>query len=273
LGYDADGNLTRSYDANGQPVQMRYDALGRLVRVESAQGVTTYTYDAVGNLASITHNGETRELLYDGKLPIAEFDESGQLTRRYWYGHGLVGQQTRDRAVFFGYDLTGHTWLITAADGSVLGRVAYNPFGVIVRTQELVDTDFLFCGRLGQRTLPTGGVLMGSRVYNPSLGRFQQLDPIRLRSDSLNLYRYAMNSPIAYVDPSGTRPLCYTEFVDFRGRLGNISAIASLFGFDSESKHNLAHEHVFCDNGYDIGYGPEGLFSYAPNEPPPNDAE
>jgi RHS repeat-associated protein len=269
LDYDADGNLTLSYDANGQPVRMRYDALGRLVRVESAQGVTTYTYDAVGNLASITHNGETRELLYDGKLPIAEFDESGQLTRRYWYGHGLVGQQTRDRAVFFGYDLTGHTRLITAADGSVLGRVAYDPFGAIVRTQGLVDTDFLFCGRLGQRTLPTGGVLMGSRVYNPSLGRFQQLDPIRLRSDSLNLYRYAVNSPIAYVDPSGTRPLCYTEFVDFRGRLGNISAIASLFGFDSASNHNLAHEHVFCDNGYDIGYGPEGLFSYAPKETPP----
>jgi len=207
LGYDADGNLTRSYDANGQPVQMRYDALGRLVRVESAQGVTTYTYDAVGNLASITHNGETRELLYDGKLPIAEFDESGQLTRRYWYGHGLVGQQTRDRAVFFGYDLTGHTRLITAADGSVLGRVAYDPFGAIVRTQGLVDTDFLFCGRLGQRTLPTGGVLMGSRVYNPSLGRFQQLDPIRLRSDSLNLYRYAVNSPVGYTDPSGHVPI------------------------------------------------------------------
>jgi RHS repeat-associated protein len=269
LDYDADGNLTRSYDANGQPVQMRYDALGRLVRVESAQGVTTYTYDAVGNLASITHNGETRELLYDGKLPIAEFDESGQLTRRYWHGHGLVGQQTRDRALFFGYDLTGHTRLITAADGSVLGRVAYNPFGVIVRTQGLVDTDFLFCGRLGQRTLPTGGVLMGNRVYNPSLGRFQQLDPIRLRSDSLNLYRYAVNSPIAYVDPSGTRPLCYTELVDFRGWKGKISAIASVFGFDSASDHNLAHEHVFCDNGYDIGYGQEGLFSYAPRETPP----
>jgi RHS repeat-associated protein len=207
LDYDADGNLTRSYDANGQPVQMRYDALGRLVRVESAQGVTTYTYDAVGNLASITHNGETRELLYDGKLPIAEFDESGQLTRRYWYGHGLVGQQTRDRAVFFGYDLTGHTRLITAADGSVLGRVAYDPFGAIVRTQGLVDTDFLFCGRLGQRTLPTGGVLMGSRVYNPSLGRFQQLDPIRLQSDSLNMYRYAVNSPVGYTDPSGHVPI------------------------------------------------------------------
>jgi RHS repeat-associated protein len=269
LDYDADGNLTLSYDANGQPVRMRYDALGRLVRVESAQGVTTYTYDAVGNLASITHNGETREFLYDGKLPIAEFDESGQLTRRYWYGHGLVGQQTRDRAVFFGYDLTGHTRLITAADGSVLGRVAYDPFGAIVRTQGLVDTDFLFCGRLGQRTLPTGGVLMGSRVYNPSLGRFQQLDPIRLRSDSLNLYRYAVNSPIAYVDPSGTRPLCYTELVDFRGWQGKISAIASVFGFDPESNHNLAHEHVFCDNGHDIGYGPQGLFSYAPRETPP----
>jgi hypothetical protein len=41
---------------------------------------------------------------------------------------------------------------------------------------------------------------MGARHYSPSLGRFLQPDPSALEE---NLYRYAGNSPVTNVDPTG----------------------------------------------------------------------
>lgn len=206
-GYDADGNLTLAYDENNQPVSMQYDALGRLVRQEGAGGVTAFEYDSAGNLTSMTSNGITRSFLFDGKRVIAEFDPTNELSRRFWHANGLVGQQTAKRSEFFGYDITGHTRLVTGSDGSVRARAAFDPFGGVILTQGALDSEFLFCGRLGQRALPGGGVLMGQRVYNTSLGRFQQVDGLRLASDSLNMYRYGANSPIAFSDPTGTIPI------------------------------------------------------------------
>ena len=43
---------------------------------------------------------------------------------------------------------------------------------------------------------------VGARYYNPSSGRFLQRDPIGIRG-GLNVYSYAYNSPLAWIDPSG----------------------------------------------------------------------
>jgi RHS repeat-associated protein len=42
-----------------------------------------------------------------------------------------------------------------------------------------------------------------SRQYEPIAGRFMQRDPIGM-GDGTNLYAYAVNDPLGYVDPSGT---------------------------------------------------------------------
>ncbi|MCP5079950.1 MAG: RHS repeat-associated core domain-containing protein, partial [Psychromonas sp.] len=47
---------------------------------------------------------------------------------------------------------------------------------------------------------------MGGRIYDPTLGRFMQADPIvqaPLNSQNYNRYSYVLNNPMSYTDPSG----------------------------------------------------------------------
>ena len=40
-------------------------------------------------------------------------------------------------------------------------------------------------------------------MYDPTVGRFLEEDPIRFAGGDANLYRYVGNSPMNYVDPTG----------------------------------------------------------------------
>lgn len=48
-----------------------------------------------------------------------------------------------------------------------------------------------------------------ARYYDPSTGRFLSEDPIGLQGGN-NFYRYAQNSPLNWIDPSGNGPICYS---------------------------------------------------------------
>ena len=41
------------------------------------------------------------------------------------------------------------------------------------------------------------------RTYDPQTGRYLEPDPIGFQGGSLNLYSYARNNPIIYIDPTG----------------------------------------------------------------------
>ena len=46
----------------------------------------------------------------------------------------------------------------------------------------------------------------GARYYNPTIGRFTQIDPLEgniFDPQSLNRYAYSRNNPLRYVDPTG----------------------------------------------------------------------
>lgn len=49
----------------------------------------------------------------------------------------------------------------------------------------------------------TSLIYLRARYYNPSIGRFISVDPIK---DGTNWYVYCSNNPIAFVDPSGLAP-------------------------------------------------------------------
>ncbi|WP_246144205.1 RHS repeat-associated core domain-containing protein [Actinacidiphila oryziradicis] len=62
-------------------------------------------------------------------------------------------------------------------------------------------------GKQRSSETPTGDVLMGARLYNPSLGRFLQTDPVF--QGSANAYDYVDQNPVTGQDLDGTRSGSY----------------------------------------------------------------
>jgi RHS repeat-associated protein len=53
---------------------------------------------------------------------------------------------------------------------------------------------------VGEQTDSSGLIYLRARFYNPSTGRFLNMDPSR---QEMNPYQYAVSNPVMYTDPSG----------------------------------------------------------------------
>jgi RHS repeat-associated protein len=108
-------------------------------------------------------------------------------------------------------DALGSVRMITDAAGEVVGRSNFVPFGQDWEPSG-VQEDRRFA--LLERTAETGGGswlaldYAGARYYHSQTGRFTSPDdPIfgdPFDPQSMNLYAYALNNPLRYVDPAGT---------------------------------------------------------------------
>ena len=118
------------------------------------------------------------------------------------------------------FDHLGSSASITDAAGAELVALAHDPHGERRKpdwTRRLSEAEIAALGTdHGDRTSRgftghehldrTGLVHMNGRLYDPLLGRFLSPDPIVANpadGQQWNLYSYAMNSPLSYVDPSG----------------------------------------------------------------------
>ncbi|MCL2303772.1 MAG: hypothetical protein FWC43_00350 [Planctomycetaceae bacterium] len=146
-----------------------------------------YVYDIFG-LGSIT----------------AAYDGEGNLIASYAYGYGLLSQTDgAGNAAYYGYDHLGSTVVMTDAAGGVVNQYAYDPYGGSLYKNEAISNPFQFVGEFGVATGMNDSLIsMRARWYDPALGRFVSEDPIGL-GGGINLYQYAINSPMRYIDPSG----------------------------------------------------------------------
>jgi RHS repeat-associated protein len=102
-------------------------------------------------------------------------------------------------------DLLGSTVALSDAAGGAVGRVQYDPYGeVLTSTLPVTLTDRLFTGARFDGTI--GLYQMGTRWYDPALGRWMQPDtivPEPGNPQDFNRYTYVRNNPVTYRDPSG----------------------------------------------------------------------
>jgi RHS repeat-associated protein len=112
------------------------------------------------------------------------------------------GQQLQGASAYVATDHLLSVVAVTNNAGSLLTRYSYDPWGapsMDVGT-ESVDGRFAGLGSHGVADLQFAVV----RQYLPELGRWLNDDPSgALGPDGPNLYRYAANAPILFIDPLG----------------------------------------------------------------------
>ena len=211
FGYDNDGNLISRSDLTGITTY-QYDAENRLTQVTTpTNGVFQYAYDALGNRTTVTHNGTTTRHLHDpvGLVDVAaEYDVGGTLVARYDHALGLVARaDSGGNTAFYSFDALGNTREITGTGGAVLNAYDYDAFGAAKVVTEAMVNPFKFVGQLGVTEEGTQLHFMRARSFTSELGRFIAKDPLNFSGGDLNLYGYAQNQPVQFVDPLGTTTL------------------------------------------------------------------
>jgi RHS repeat-associated protein len=191
--YYADDRV-QALNSSVAPVPQTYglDPLRR-VRQETTAGV--------GAADRINHYADTS----DSPAWTAEGPAGARWTRNITGIDGaLIAIQDSQTGVLIQLpDLHGDIVATASPDGNVpalLTTARYDEFGA-----PQVGTVPARYGWLGAHrrasSQPTGMVLMGQRVYSPSLGRFLQVDPVR--GGSANAYDYANGDPLNQVDLDG----------------------------------------------------------------------
>ncbi|MDA0967515.1 MAG: tandem-95 repeat protein [Proteobacteria bacterium] len=216
--YTTVGTVTYSYDDNGNMISKQegadvwsfeYDADNRLLKTTDSAGVeTSYEYDVFGNRSAMIHDGVRTEYLVDqfgfGNV-IGEYDALNDSTiANYTHGYGLVSRSD-DTGTHAFYDANAVGSVVGLSDNSqtYVNNYIYDPFGGEIFETELIDNSFEFNGLIGISEDPNGMHYMRARVYDSDAGRFTTEDPLWIDGDINNLYRFANNDPVSFVDPSG----------------------------------------------------------------------
>ncbi len=207
--YNASGDLTRKTEAStGAVTAYDYDVLGNLMTVTLPDGtLIEYVIDGKNRRIGKKVNGIlVQGLLYKDRLdPIAELDGAGNIVSRFVYGNRLnvpeymIRNGTSYRIV--SDQLGSPRLVIDVVTGAVMQRMDYDEFGTVISDSNPGFQPFGFAGGLyePQTTLTR----FGARDYDAEIGRWLTKEPILLYNDMENMYAYAGNSPVSFVDFTG----------------------------------------------------------------------
>ena len=124
---------------------------------------------------------------------------------------------------------------MVSKDGVVDGEFVYNSFGKIVHSSGIaLDQCYSYTGR--EFDLEVGIYYYRARYYDPSIGRFLQVDPTKGVYESpqtLNAYIYVLNSPTELIDPNGEFPLALLLVLVGGAISGGIEAFGAARGGSS----------------------------------------
>ncbi|MBM3116318.1 RHS repeat domain-containing protein [Jeongeupia naejangsanensis] len=206
--YDGWGNMT----TRGDGVSFQYDAAGNLRYAnKGAPSQIAYSYDGAGQrVLSVGNNLNRVEFTDQAGQLVYEQDLSTGTTREYIYlGRNKAADiETRSGAetvTYYHTDVLGSPVAATDANGNILWRTYYRPYGERMVGGDGGKNKQWFTGKPYEDQI--GLSYFGARWYDPVLGRFAAIDPVPWVEGnplySFNSYAYASNNPFKYIDPDG----------------------------------------------------------------------
>ena len=285
LQYDLDGNLLT--DGN---LVFTYDSYNRLKTV-SSNGVLLVTnfYDAKSRRVKKVTPNATTVFFYDDWNLIEELiactNGTTSIIKYYWgkdlsgtlQGAGGVGgllyitvsnSNSQLELYIPCYDNNGNVTKYIDSNGNIVASYTYNAFGKhISKSGALAD---FFRHRFSTKYFDAETELYyyGYRFYHPILMRWLNRDPIE-ENGGVNLYGFCGNNGVVKYDKFG---LAHFEVRKLSGAPGIIPyscfgaiiglgpALALDLGLANKWNIEILHEHLFYDDGTNVGYGEDREF-------------
>ncbi|MEV4847788.1 DNRLRE domain-containing protein [Micromonospora matsumotoense] len=224
------------YDSADRVTGYTHDALGRATLTPAVDvptgGVnsqmTYYVNDMVRSITQGTRvSTYTMDVLSKRARSWTDSGSGAVVTRRNHYGDdGDNPSWTEEGGIAFTRSITGLSrmigvfgniaglnWVITNLHGDHVAGMAESLPGLTYTSEQTELGQFRSSADIGSRRYgwlgseqrasdtPNGMVLMGSRLYNPSTGRFLSVDPVY--GGNANAYEYCNADPVNCADVSG----------------------------------------------------------------------
>lgn len=215
--YDVLGRTTAIPAAdspNGSVTYVNYRTDDRPTQIWAGSTLQQLTYDPLQRIMADTTQATglastASKMMYGSDAQTASGKTGSWGSERYIpdIEGNQVAMSNGSSAVLYLSNLRGDvTATMNVGANSTTSRVEYTPFGQVAGSSGTLRTTGLqpgFVGTAGAQAVANVGgyVHMGARVYNPSSGRFLQMDPIT--GGSANSYDYADQDPMNQLDLSG----------------------------------------------------------------------
>lgn len=132
---------------------------------------------------------------------------------------------------YYGTDHVGSVRVVFDANGTVISRADYLPYGeeVFAPTGQMPAQQFTGQARDGE----AGQDYFHARMYQPRTGRFNAVDPVfnaLANPQKWNRYSYAINRPTSLTDTHGLDPTNHPDYDWIMGGLLNGPTVGRAFG-------------------------------------------
>jgi len=233
-GYDANGNQINQTTTTNNVIDHTKDrsftftSFNMPTSLSTSTVTETYAYgpehqrtklsSSVRGTTIYLNSGDRGELSYERDIHL-----NGSIEQRNFIGaNGIVvalvklttaSGNTTTSVLYLHRDNLNSTTAITDATGTVIERLAYEPFGKRRFPNGSTDPNNTIVGVNTDRGFTNHEMLdeltlvhMNGRIYDPTTFRFISADPhVQDPSDmqSYNRYSYVLNNPLMYTDPTG----------------------------------------------------------------------
>ena len=217
--YDNAGELTQTSINSGATVwDYTYDPWGRQSQAKKTVGASVtnldYTYDALGRtLSRAKTSATTTNYTYQGLGDDLVKTAAASTISYALLPSGPLAQKQGSTVRVIGRNLHGDVaYLANPTNQAITDTLTYTAWGEKTTT----GTDGAAEALTYQADLTdpdTGNVDMGTRLYDPTQGRFTTRDILfgdPTNPQTLNPYIYGGDSPVIYTDPTGMSRTCVT---------------------------------------------------------------
>ena len=220
-----------TYDAGGNPTLLRGVPLTwgegrRLKKVSLSWGTVDFAYDSDGKRVKKTSGNTETKYYYNGStlsgLVKTTTGSTGTTKTTVQFVYDAEGKPFMLRFngktdYFYLYNGLGDVVGLVDSSNQVVVRYQYNSWGKVTSTQDTSGVSLATLNPFRYRKYvydpETGLYCLGSRYYDPEVGRFVNADDTDVifakpqELGSKNLYAYCDNNPVAREDYAGEFPI------------------------------------------------------------------